>query len=339
MSHSVSIRLQRRHQRRRAIRLRRVAQCRSRHRRKVLLTSVRWWSMPDGISALVILVAAARAIVPALTAAPQNPDVLKTREEILGAAENGANAAKTNADSSGAQSQREYSDATRHLQSAATARGSGRPEDVEPAVREYASAAELYRKALPAAFDAAPVVDNATALIKQRSYTQAARVIVEGLTRAPGNTDLLGTLQQALVAARDFAAGAKRVATSSGASGQPEYADGNAQIKSAVSAGASDRAEDKASAVEHYVTAAQKYIDSVNSQALAMFKQGNLNAAARAVTTGLTAAPGHADLRKTLQEILNGAEVSANNAKLAAEASGASSRPEVRRRQYAPEIC
>ena len=34
------------------------------------------------------LVAAARAIVPALTAAPENPDVLKTREEILGAAEN-----------------------------------------------------------------------------------------------------------------------------------------------------------------------------------------------------------------------------------------------------------
>ena len=66
------------------------------------------------------LVAAARAIVPALTAAPKNPDVLKTREEILGAAENGANAAKTNADSSGAQSQREYSDATKHLQSAAS---------------------------------------------------------------------------------------------------------------------------------------------------------------------------------------------------------------------------
>ena len=258
------------------------------------------------------LVAAARAIVPALTAAPENADVLKTREDILGAAENGANAAKTNADSAGAQSQREYGDATKHLQSAATARRSGRSEDVEPAVREYTSAAELYRKALPAAFDAAPVVDNATALIKQRSYPQAARVIVEALKRAPGNTDLLGTLQQALVAARDFAAGAKRVATSSGASGQPEYADGNAQIKSAVSAGASDRSEDKASAVEQYVTAAQKYFDSVNSYALAMFKQGNLNGAARAVTTGLAAAPGHADLRKTLQEILSGAEASAN---------------------------
>ena len=274
------------------------------------------------------LVAAARAIVPALTAAPENADVLKTREDILGAAENGANAAKTNADSAGAQSQREYSDATNHLQSAATARRSGRSEDVEPAVREYASAAELYRKALPAAFDATPVVNNATALIKQRSYPQAARVIVEALKRAPGNTDLLGTLQQALVAARDFAAGAKRVATSSGASGQPEYADGNAQIKSAVSAGASDRSEDKASAVEQYVTAALKYFDSVNSYALAMFKQGNLNSAARAVTTGLAAAPGHADLRKTLQEILNGAEASATTAKLAAEASGASSRPE-----------
>ena len=162
------------------------------------------------------LVAAARAIVPALTAAPENPDVLKTREEILGAAENVANAAKTNADSSGAQSQREYSDATKHLQSAATARRSGRSEDVEPAVREYASAAELYRKALPATFDAAPVVNNATALIKQRSYPQAARVIVEALKRAPGNTDLLGTLQQALVAARDSADGAKRVAASVG---------------------------------------------------------------------------------------------------------------------------
>ena len=162
------------------------------------------------------LVAAARAIVPALNAAPENPEVLKTREEILGAAENGANAAKTNADSSGAQNQREYSDATKHLQSAVTARRSGRSEDVEPAVREYASAAELYRKALPAAFDAAPVVNNATALIKQRSYPQAARVIVEGLKRAPGNADLLGTLQQALVAARDFADGAKRVAASVG---------------------------------------------------------------------------------------------------------------------------
>ena len=171
-------------------------------------------------------------------------------------------------------------------------------------------------------------MNNATALIKQRSYPQAARVIVEALKRAPGNTDLLGTLQQALVAARDFADGAKRVAASSGASSQREYADANAQIKSAVSAGASDRSEDKASAVEHYVTAAQKYIDSVNSQALAMFKQGNLNGAARAVTTGLAAAPGHADLRKTLQEILSGAEASANAAKLAAEASGASSRPE-----------
>ncbi len=171
-------------------------------------------------------------------------------------------------------------------------------------------------------------MNNATALIKQRSYPQAARVIVEALKRAPGNTDLLGTLQQALVAARDFAAGAKRVATSSGASGQPEYADGNAQIKSAVSAGASDRSEDKASAVEQYVTAAQKYIDSVNSYALAMFKQGNLNGAARAVTTGLTAAPGHADLRKTLQEVLSGAEAAANATKRAADKSGASSRPE-----------
>ena len=273
------------------------------------------------------LVAAARAIVPALTAAPQNSDVLKTREEILSAAENGANAAKTNADSSGAQSQREYGEATKHLQSAATARRSGRSEDVEPAVREFASATELYRKAIPT-FDAAPVVDNATALIKQRSYPQAARVIVEALKRAPGNTDLLGTLQQALVAARNFAAEAKRVATSSGASGQPEYADGNAQIKSAVSAGASDRSEDKASAVEQYVTAAQKYFDSVNSYALTMFKQGNLNGAARAVTTGLTAAPGHADLRKTLQEILRGAEAAANATKRAADKSGASSRPE-----------
>ena len=92
------------------------------------------------------LVAAARAIVPALTAAPQNPDVLKTREEILGAAENGANAAKTNADSSGAQSQREYSDATKHLQSAATARRSGRSEDVEPAVREYAQRSRVVQE-------------------------------------------------------------------------------------------------------------------------------------------------------------------------------------------------
>jgi thioredoxin-like negative regulator of GroEL len=171
-------------------------------------------------------------------------------------------------------------------------------------------------------------VDNATALIKRHSYPQAARVIMEGLKRAPGNTDLLGTLQQALVGARDFADGAKRVAASTGAYSQREYADADAQFKSAVSAGASDRSEDKASAVEHYVTAAQKYIDSVNSHALAMFKQGNLNGAARAVTTGLAAAPGDADLRKTLQEILSGAEASANSAKLAAEASGASSRPE-----------
>ena len=274
------------------------------------------------------LVAAARAIVPALTAAPENPEVLKTREEILGAAENGANAARTHADSSGAQSQREYSDATKHLQSAATARRSRRSEDVEPAVREYASAAELYRKAIPATFDAAPVVSNATALIKQRSYPQAARVIVEALKRAPGNTDLLGALQQALVAARDSADGAKRVAFSSGASSQREYSDANAQFKSAVSAGASDRAEDRASAVEQYVTAAQKYIDSVNALALALFKQGNLTGAARAVTTGLGAAPDHADLRKTLQEILGGAEASANTAKRAADASGASSRPE-----------
>ena len=273
------------------------------------------------------LVAAARAIVPALTAAPQNSDVLKTREDILGAAENRANAAKTTADSSGAQSQREYSDATKHLQSATTARRSGRSEDVEPAVREYASAAELYTKALPATFDAAPVVDNATALIKQRSYLQAARVIVEALKRAPGNTDLLGTLQQALVAARDFADEAKRVAFSSGASTQREYADANALFKSAVSAGASDRAEDKASAVEHYGTAAQKYIDSVNSYALAMFKQGNLVAAARAVIAGLAAAPGNANLVKTLQEVLSGAEAAANATKRAADRSGASSRP------------
>ena len=169
-------------------------------------------------------------------------------------------------------------------------------------------------------------MNNATALIKQRSYPQAAQVIVEALKRAPGNTDLLGTLQQALVAARDFADGAKRVAASTGASSQREYADANAQVKSAVSAGASDRAEDKASAVERYVGAAQKYFDSVNSQALAMFKQGNLNSAARAVATGLAAAPSHPDLRKTLQEILSGAEAAANATKRAADKSGASSR-------------
>jgi tetratricopeptide (TPR) repeat protein len=275
------------------------------------------------------LVAAARAIVPALAAAPENPDVLKTREEILGAGENGANAAKTNADSSGAQSQREYIDATRHLQSAATARRSGRSEDVEPAVREYASAAELYRKALTSKSNVAQFVKSATALTKKGNYSEAARMTVEGLKLAPGNADLLGTMQQALDAAKDSADRAKQAAELSGASSQGEYVDAGTRLKSAVSAGASDRAEDKASAVEHYVTAAQKYIDSVNSYALAMFKQGKLGDATRAVTTGLAATPGHADLRKTLQEILDAAEAGATAAKRSADVvAGASSRSE-----------
>jgi hypothetical protein len=171
-------------------------------------------------------------------------------------------------------------------------------------------------------------VNNATALIKQRSYPQAARVIVEGLKRAPGNTDLLGTLQQALVASRDFADRAKRVAVSSGASSQREYADADAEFKSAVSAGASDRPEDKASAVGHYVAATHGYIEAVNTQAQRVLKQGNLVAAARAVSAGLVAAPGNANLVKTLQEVLSGAEAAANATKRAADKSGASSRPE-----------
>ena len=281
------------------------------------------------------LVAAARAIVPALTAAPENPEPLKTREEILGAAENVANAARTAADSSGAQSQREYSDATKHLQSAATARRSGRSEDVEPAVREYASAAEMYRKAVTS--NVAQFAKSATALTKKGNYSEAARMTVEGLKLAPGNADLLGTMQQALDAAKDSADRAKRAAESSGASSQGEYVDAGTRLKSAVSAGASARAEDKASAVDHYVTAAQKYIESVNSYALAMFKQGNLGDATRAVTTGLAAAPGHADLRKTLQEILDAAEARATAAKRAADVvAGASSRSEYSPRHVTP---
>ena len=145
------------------------------------------------------------------------------------------------------------------------------------------------------------------------------------------------TLQEILDAAEAEAIAAKRSADvvagassrSSGAASQRDYADADAQFKSAVSAGASDRSDDKASAVEHYETAAQQYIDSVNSQALAMFKQGNLNGAARAVTTGLAAAPGHADLRKTLQEILDAAEAEATAAKRSADVvAGASSRSE-----------
>ena len=181
-----------------------------------------------------------------------------------------------------------------------------------------------------------PSASTAKGLIAQGNRIGAARAIVGGLKDNPKNSDLIKTLQEILDAAEAEATAAKRSADvvagassrSSGASSQREYADADAQFKSAVSAGASDRSEDKASAVEHYETAAQEYIDAVNSHALAMFKQGNLNGAARAVATGLAAAPGHADLRKTLQEILSGAEASANTAKLAADASGASSRPE-----------
>ena len=135
------------------------------------------------------LVAAARA-VPALTAAPENPDVLKTREEILGAAENGANAAKTGADSSGAP---ESANTARPPNTfsrqpprdvRAVPKTSSRPFASSPAQQSYAG--RRFRRLMPLQLS-----DNATALIKQRNYPQAARVIVEALKRAPGDTDLL----------------------------------------------------------------------------------------------------------------------------------------------------
>ena len=195
-------------------------------------------------------------------------------------------------------------------------------------MRDYISAAELYRTALPSTVDVGPLADNATALVKQGNYPEAARVIADGLRLAPGDARLLGTLQQALGAARDSADRAKRAADSSGASSQREYIDAGTRFKSAVSAGSSDRAEDKASAVGHYVAATHGYIEAVNKQAQRVLKQGNLVAAARAVSAGLVAAPGNANLVKTLQEVLSGAEAAANATKRAADKSGASSRPE-----------
>jgi hypothetical protein len=274
------------------------------------------------------LVAAARALVPALAKAQDNAEVLKTRDEILGAAESRANTAKQVTDSAGTPKPSEYDAANKRLQSAVTARRSGRPEDVEPAVREYLSAAELYRTALPSNVDVDSLAGSATALVKQGNYPEAARVIVDGLKLAPGDARLLGTLQQALAAAKESADRAKRAADSSGASSQREYVDAGARFKSAVSAGSSDRSEDKASAVGHYVAATRGYIEAVNRQAQRVLKQGNLVAAARAVTAGLGAAPGNANLLKTLQEVLSGAEAAANATKIAADKSGASSRPE-----------
>ena len=274
------------------------------------------------------LVAAARAIVPALESAPDNAEVLKTRDEILDAGESRANTAKQATDSAGTPKPSEYDAANKRLQSAVTARRSGRPEDVEPAVREYISAAELYRKALPTNVSVGPLADSATALVKQGNYPEAARVIIDGLKLAPGDARLLATLQQALSSARDFADRAKRAADASGASSQREYVDAATRLKSAVSSGASDRSEDKASAVGDYVVATHGYIEAVNRQAQRVLKQGNLVAAARAVTAGLGAAPGNANLLKTLQEVLSGAEAAANATKIVADKSGASSRPE-----------
>ena len=174
-----------------------------------------------------------------------------------------------------------------------------------------------------------PSANTSKGLIAQGNLIGAARTIVGGLKDNPKNSDLVGALQRVYGAAEAEAINARKAADAAGVKDRPEYADADAQFKSAVSAGASDRSDDKASAVQHYVTAAQQYIDSVNSHALAMFKQGNLNGAARAVTTGLAAAPGDADLRKTLQEILDAAEAGATTAKRSTDVvAGASSRSE-----------
>ena len=104
-----------------------------------------------------------------------------------------------------------------------------------------------------------PSANTAKSLIAQGNPIGAARAIVGGLKDNPKNSNLIKTLQEILDAAEAEATAAKRSADvvagassqSEGASSQREYTDADAQFKSAVSAGASDRSEDKASAVEH----------------------------------------------------------------------------------------
>jgi predicted Zn-dependent protease len=169
---------------------------------------------------------------------------------------------------------------------------------------------------------------HALAMFKQGNLNAAVRAAATGLAAAPGHTDLRKTLQEILSGAEASANNARRAADASGVASRPEYGDASTRLKSADTSRRSGRSDDAEAAVRDYVAASQLYSAAVTRHAQTVLKQGNLAGATRVIVLGLGVLPGQGEFQKTLQEIFDAAEAGATGARRAADAAGASGRPE-----------
>jgi hypothetical protein len=267
-------------------------------------------------------VGATHGIVTALKAVPGDTTLQRTLQEILSDAGNRASTAKRAAEASGGAPRPKYAQATAHLESAIRSQRSG-PEDAEVAVREFGAAEKLFKEAAGAVpLDVNGIISNAKRLRDQNNYSGAVRELVDGLTRATANTELIQALDETFTIVDNRVTISKRAAETSSSSGRPEYADAEKHLRSAVTLRASGRPDDAESAIREYTAASDLYIEAVTTNARELLGQNNLAGAAHAIVAALVAAPSHEGLEKIRQQILGAAEGRANAAKRSADASG-----------------
>jgi hypothetical protein len=279
--------------------------------------------------------------------APDNDPLKQMLQNILGAAEERANAAKRGADASGLSGVGEYGRANAELGAAGTSKRSGRVDDAEPAVRGYVAAADAFMS----------VVDQqAQALLKQGNLTEAARVAAAGLKAIPGQPSLQKTLQLTVDAAARHANDARKKADDARADGRPEYKDAAAKLSSASD---SIRANHPEQAVQEYADADRRFGDAarlgppvspttpptgnrgavtppafdiapVMARVDRDVRQDDLGQAAHELVDAAGHAPNNEQLANKLREIVGNAQKAANTAKGVADTAGASGRSEYR---------
>ena len=295
------------------------------------------------------LTGAVHEIVAGLRRDPENTDFKRALQQVLGVAEDRANAAKRAASGSERSNASEYGRASADLAAAVASRRSARVDDAESAARSYTAAADGFMEA---------VNKHALALLKQGNLVDAAHVAVDGLRADPAEPGLRKALQQTLDTAASHATAAKQSADNAAASRRPEYGAAASKIKSADDSRRADRLDRAEPAVQEYADAERLFreaarlasppgtgptpskgnsgpgpiptvdIGPILDGADREENQGNLVQAAHELTDGLRRAPNNAQLTSKLREILGRAQADATNAKRAADAAGASARTE-----------
>jgi ketosteroid isomerase-like protein len=222
-------------------------------------------------------------------------------------------------------------------------RRSGRPEQAEPAVREYADAERLFieaarpgsvaspsstpgrnsnppsgsappppppknpvTKPTVAVVEIGPILESADQSVTQGKLADGAATLADGLQRTPDNARLKNKLRDIVRSAEGTANTARQAADTAGVSSRREYADATARLGSGAKSGHSERPEDSVSAVRDYVAAAQLFRDAVNGLRSDMAGVGRLLDQYEAAYSGMDAAAvGRLDPTVSVKQLQN----------------------------------